>query len=57
MGVLNCGCEQKGNERVERALPANHKSKRVLERVLGRGVLTAPKSMKHVRVQTHEFLQ
>ena len=23
MGVLNCGCEQKGNERVERPRPAN----------------------------------
>ena len=32
MGVLNSGCEQKGNERVERPRPANHKCKRVLKR-------------------------
>ena len=28
MGVLNSGCEQKGNERVERPRPANHKCRR-----------------------------
>ena len=43
MGVLNCGCEQKGNERVERPPPANPGLERELGRELGRHVPASTK--------------